>query len=232
MSALLRSVALLVAFGMTSVLSVTALADGATPSLRSVKASPDSRPPGHRPARGMFLIASRGLSDPNFSQSVVLLLEYDAQGALGLIVNRPTGVTLGDLLPDVDELKEREDVVYLGGPVSKNRIVLLMRSGRHPAESGRVFADTYVSSSMETLKQIVATGAEGGTFHAYVGYSGWGPGQLDNELSRGDWHVTPADESMVFDRAPDEIWPELIQKNAGHWVRAPAGQLVIVSARP
>lgn len=224
--------ALLVSFGTACVLCAAVFADGAPPSLRFANASPDARPPGQRPARGMFLIASRGLSDPNFSESVVLLLEYDDNGALGLIVNRPTHVTLTDLLPEVDELKERADVVYLGGPVSKNHIVLLMRSPQHPGQSGRVFADTYVSSSMETLKQIVTDGAEVGAFHAYVGYSGWGPGQLDNELSRGDWHVTPADESMVFDRASEEIWPELIEKNSGRWVRAPAERLAVMSARP
>jgi len=232
MHSTLRLLALLVSFGTTWVLSAATLADGVAFSLDPVKASPDARPPGNRPARGMFLIASRALADPNFSESVVLLLEYDAQGALGLIVNRPTRLTLTDLLPEMDELKERDDVVYLGGPVSKNRIVLLMRSEEHPAESGRVFADTYVSSSMETLKQVVTPGDSGRTFHAYVGYSGWGPGQLDNELSRGDWYVTPAVESLVFDRAAEEIWPELIQKNSGHWVRAPGKRLVVMSRQP
>jgi putative transcriptional regulator len=194
--------------------------------------APDPRMPSFRPARGMFLIASRELLDPNFSESVVLLLEYDAKGALGLIVNRPTSVQLTDLLPDVDELKERTDVVYVGGPVSKNRIVLLMRSERHPADSGRVFANTYVSSSMDTLKQAVALTHDGGTFHAYVGYAGWGPGQLDEELSRGDWHITPAEESIVFDRASEEIWPELIEKNAGRWVGVPSGVLQLAGRRP
>lgn len=229
---ILRFTATVTVFGSVGFLPLGVSADTPVASNHAVKMAPDARPPSHSLARGMFLIASRGLTDPNFSESVVLLLEYDDQGALGLIVNRPTKVHLTKLLPDVDELKERSDIVYVGGPVSKNRIVLLMRSDQHPREAGRVFADTYVSSSMETLKHAVALSREGGTFHAYLGYAGWGPGQLDNEVARGDWHISPADESIVFDRASEEIWPELIEENAGRWVRAPAYQLLTARAHP
>ena len=107
-----------------------------------------------------------------------------------------------------------------------------MRSDQHPKESGRVFADTYVSSSIETLKHAVALSHEGGTFHAYVGYAGWGPGQLDGEVSRGDWHISPAEEAIVFDKASDEIWPELIEKNSGQWVRNSDSRLLVASGRP
>jgi len=215
----LRLTASLFVLVVAGLVSFAAIADRPGASNLPVTLSPDARPPGDDLARGKFLIASRGLLDPNFAESVVLLLEYDAQGALGLIVNRPTEVQLTDLLPEVEELKERADVVYVGGPVSKDRIVLLMRSDQHPRDSGRVFADTYVSSSMETLKHAVTLAGEGEIFHAYVGYAGWGPGQLDNEVSRGDWYVSPAEEAIVFDRAADEIWHELIKKNSGQWVR-------------
>ena len=194
--------------------------------------APDVRPPSHDLARGMFVVASRRLADPNFSESVVLLIEYDAKGALGLIVNRPTRVRLPDLLPDIEEFKERADVVYLGGPVSKNQIIVLMRSAQPPREAGRVFADTYVSSSMETLKHAVSMSLEGGSFHTYVGYAGWGPGQLDNEVSRGDWYISPGEEAIVFDRASEEIWPELIELNAGQWVRDARPRLHVASGLP
>jgi putative transcriptional regulator len=228
----LRSVATVAVFGIAGMPPLSAAAGESAASTLTVKMAPDARPPAYSLARGMFLIASRGLVDPNFSESVVLLLEYDDKGALGLIVNRPTDLQLTDLLPDIDELKERTDVVYVGGPVSKNRIVLLMRSDQHPREAGRVFADTYVSSSMKTLKHAVALSREGGTFHAYIGYAGWGPGQLDGEVARGDWHISPAEEGMVFDRASEEIWPELIEKNAGRWVRGRAPRILVAGSRP
>ena len=228
MDALLRALVYLAVPAAALALSVAAAAQGDARA-RPAAAAPDARPPSYGPGRGMFLVASRTLVDPNFSESVVLLLEYDAKGALGLIVNRPTQVPLTELLPEVAELRERADTVYVGGPVSKDRIVLLMRSHRHPRGSGRVFADTYVSSSIDTLKHVVAMSAEDMTFHAYVGYAGWGPGQLDRELERGDWHLSPAEEALVFDRAAEEIWPELIRKSAGHWVGRPPPRLLLAS---
>lgn len=229
---LLRFSATMAALGVASLLCLTAAADRTSTAIYPVAIAPDARPPSYHLARGMFLIASRRLVDPNFSESVVLVLEYDAQGALGLIVNRPTKVQLTELLPDIEELKERADTVYLGGPVSKNRVVLLMRTEGHPPEAGRVFADTYVSSSMTTLKQAISMDGQDGTFHAYVGYAGWGPGQLDSEVSRGDWHVSPADEAIVFDTASEKIWPELIEKNSGRWVREALPRLLVASGHP
>lgn len=232
MIALLRFSARLLVLGAAGALSVAAACEQLVVGFLPTAVAPDSRPPSNHLARGMFLIAGRGLVDPNFSESVVLLLEYDAKGALGLIVNRPTEVQLTDLLPEVEELKERDDIVYLGGPVSKNQVVVLMRTVQHPPQAGRVFADTYVSSNMETLKQAIAMSRDGATFRAFIGYAGWGPGQLDQEVSRGDWHVAPADEAMVFDRASGEIWPELIEKNSGQWVRGAPPPLQMASVHP
>ncbi|GMQ76819.1 MAG: hypothetical protein BMS9Abin01_2116 [Gammaproteobacteria bacterium] len=233
MISFLRFVATMAVLGVAGTLSVTAAA-GHQPiaGLLPIAVAPDARPPRYNLARGMLLIASRRLADPNFAESVVLLLEYDTKGALGLIVNRPTQVRLTDLLPDVEELKERADIVYLGGPVATDRIVLLMRSEQQPREAGRVFADTYVSSSVETLKQAVSISRDGGAFHAYVGYAGWGPGQLDDEVSRGDWQVSPADEAIIFDRAAEEIWPELIERNSGQWVRESFPALQVAGSHP
>jgi putative transcriptional regulator len=212
-------------FAMAGMLSVSAgvgpLGVGSVPAAMA----PDARPPRPAPARGMFLIADRKLVDANFSQSVVLLLEYDAKGALGLIVNRPTQIPLKDLLPDIEELQALTDTVYLGGPVSKDHVVLLMRSEQHPPGAGRVFADTYASSSMNTLRQAASEGRHSDTFRAYVGYAGWGPGQLDGEIARGDWYLSAADEATLFDAASETIWPRLIEKNAGQWVYQANGWL-------
>ena len=232
MTALLQFSARLIVLGVAGVLSVAGAAEPFASAFSPVAIAPHARPPGDDLARGMFLIAGRGLVDPNFSKSVVLLLEYDAGGALGLIVNRPTDVPLSDLLPDVEELEEREDIVYLGGPVSKNHIMVLMRSDQHPPQAGRVFADTYVSSSMETLKQALSMNRDGGAIRAFVGYAGWGPGQLDQELLRGDWYVSPGSEAVVFERASEDIWPELIEKHSGQWVRDALPRLQMASARP
>ena len=104
--------------GVAGMLSITAVADPPATGFLPVAVAPDARPPSYDLARGMFLVASRGLVDANFSESVVLLLEYDAKGALGLIVNRPTKVQLTELLPDIEELKERADIMLGSNSVS------------------------------------------------------------------------------------------------------------------
>lgn len=232
MLSLLRFSVRIAVLGVAAMACVAAAADESGIGIFPVAVAPDARPPRYHLARGMFLVASRRLVDPNFSETVVLLLEYDAKGALGLIVNRSTKVQLTTLLPEIEELKTRADTVYVGGPVSKNRVVLLVRSDQHPLQAGRVFADTYVTSNMEGLRRAVSMSGQGGVFRAYVGYSGWGAGQLDGEVSRGDWHVTPADEAIVFDAASEKIWPELIEKNSGQWVRHALPRLQVASGHP
>ena len=168
-------------------------------------------------AKGVFLIASERLRDPNFAQSVVLLLEYDATGALGLIINRPSGVALASALPDVEGLGARTDTLYLGGPVGRNQLFLLVRSASRPEDAEPVVGDVYSSVSLATLRSLLSD--DGAEFHAHAGYSGWGPGQLDGEVLRGDWYVTPADALTIFEQSSEEIWPTLMEKNSGLWVR-------------
>ena len=85
--------------------------------------------------KGKFLVASRDLIDPNFSQIVVLLLEYVPEGAMGVVINRPTKVKLYEVLPDMKELKQRSDTMYIGGPVSRNQMIMLVKSPSKPEAS-------------------------------------------------------------------------------------------------
>jgi putative transcriptional regulator len=160
------------------------------------------------PQSGTFLIAARGLQDPNFAETVVLLIDYDAQGAFGLIINRPTRHTLAEIWPEIAGLEAHS--VFLGGPVFPNRLLFLLRSNDAPQEMRRVVSGVHLGSDEPTLKRIIAKGEE--EFRTYAGYSGWGPGQLDNEIARGDWHLTPAEKRFIFDPRPDEVWKELIQR--------------------
>jgi hypothetical protein len=107
------------------------------------------------PAKGSFLVASRRLVDPRFQETVVLLISYGSDGATGVIINRPTEVRLVDLLPSMQGLKGRADVVYYGGPVEGHRMLILIRSREQPEESGRVFGDVFFSSSKNTLESML-----------------------------------------------------------------------------
>ncbi len=169
-------------------------------------------------SKGKFLVASKNLIDPNFSETVILLLDYSVNGAIGLIINRPADVKLSRLLPEIKDFQNQQDTVYIGGPVALNHMLLLIQSGNQAEQSSHVFDDIYVSSSRKVLKMIVANVDSTSKFHAYVGYAGWAPGQLDSEVLRGDWYVLQADAETVFDKPPLEIWPELNLLTSGQWV--------------
>jgi putative transcriptional regulator len=194
-------------------------ASGLLSSVKPITSSPGSGyRAGNRPSRGRFLVAARGIRDPRFAETVILLIEYGPRGAVGLMVNRPTGVRLSTVLPEIEGLKQRADTLYVGGPVNTNQMFLLIRSRNLPKDSVHVFEDIYASSSLSELQRLTEDPSPGEMFHAYAGYAGWGPGQLDQEVSRGDWHVLPADSGSVLDKKPSDIWPELIEKVSGLWV--------------
>jgi putative transcriptional regulator len=174
---------------------------------------------GLKPAKGTFLVASRELLDRNFSQTVVLLIDYQEHGAMGLIINRPSELKLSETLPEIEELQQRPDIIYLGGPVARNQLLLLIRTSSPPEGSRQVFADIYLSSSQAVIARMIKDPKADERFRLYAGYAGWGPGQLDNEISLGGWNVVRADVETVFDRSASEIWPDLIHRSSAQWVR-------------
>lgn len=172
-------------------------------------------------AKGKFLVAGKNLLDPNFAETVVLLIEYTADGAMGVVINRPTAVLLSELFPDITALQQRSDRVHLGGPVARMQMLLLVQSPHRPDGAQQVFGDVYVSGSRTLLQQLAGKATAGERFRAYVGYAGWAPGQLDQEVSRGDWYILPATAEVIFDTAPEAVWPELIRRGAVEWTKAP-----------
>lgn len=177
--------------------------------------------PGAALAAGRFLIAARQLDGPFFARSVVLLLDYSPTGALGLVINRPTSIGLQDLLPALTEISDRDDRVFMGGPVEPQLMVFLIRSPSRPAASQPVIGDIHATGSAEALRAVIEQDAPASRFHAYVGYAGWAPGQLDAEVQRGDWYVTPADPDTVFDPAMADLWDRLVFEQEGTQVNAP-----------
>ena len=173
-------------------------------------------------AKGKFLVASRRLRDPNFKETVVLLIDYGLGGAMGLIINRPSEVKLATVFPDIKELKERKDTIYVGGPVAVNQMLLLVGSPQVPEASKEVTQDVYISSSWKVLERLMKNVVKDERFRIFAGYAGWAPNQLDFEKARGDWHVLKADAETVFDKKPSEVWQELILRASVKWVRRQA----------
>jgi putative transcriptional regulator len=171
-------------------------------------------------SQGKFLVASRKLRDPGFRKTVVLLIDYDRGGALGLVINKPTELKLSAVLPKIKGLQQRADTLYVGGPVEIGDVRLLVRTDRPTGDSLHIFADVYVTSSRRLLERIVKDRAGGERFRVYAGYAGWAPNQLEREVSRGDWHILDGDPETIFDKPAAKIWPDLIRRTSVLWVRA------------
>lgn len=189
-------------------------------SSRTAVAPGEQSSPHGRLARGRFLVANRSLRDPSFVETVVLLVDYDDNGALGVVVNRPTEVPLTTALPEVEELRKRKDLVFLGGPVARDRMVLLLRATAEPPQSVQVFDKVYATGSLSALRHTIGHGE---SVRAYAGYAGWGPGQLDAEVGRGDWLIGPADSKAIFDDPPDDVWSRFVERFSGDWAGGAAG---------
>jgi putative transcriptional regulator len=167
----------------------------------------------HALAAGKFLVASRDLLDPNFAETVVVLVRYEEDGVLGLIINRRTQVPIARVFPELPEsIKTRSDPLYTGGPVARTMALALLRSRARLEGTEPVFADVSLVSSKSLLQKTMAAGTGPSTFRLYAGYSGWTAKQLQGEIALGGWHIFPGDASMVFDSDPESVWPRLIRK--------------------
>lgn len=165
-------------------------------------------------AVGKLLVAARGLPDPNFSDTVVLLAELTDEGAMGVIVNRTTDVPIERFVPEMAE-GTNPQTAFVGGPVQPRGAVALLRSSKAERDSRHVFADVYLVNTRETLEALIRIGTGPGRFRVYLGYAGWGAGQLQDETARGSWHVLDGDAAIVFDRDPDTLWQRLIRRTGG-----------------
>jgi len=175
-----------------------------------------------RLGKGVLLIASRNLNDPNFSRSVVLITEFNEGGTVGLVINRPTKVPLAQVFPQLGEIKALLENLYLGGPVATHSIRLLVQAEELPAQAKHIFDDVYLVDTHTLFSQIMEDEPGRHNLKLYAGYAGWAPGQLESELIRGDWYLWHASAEIVFNPAPEDTWHELIQVVTATWVRLAA----------
>jgi putative transcriptional regulator len=159
-----------------------------------------------RPASGRLLVASQHIRGPFFERSVVLLLSYAQSGAIGLIVNRPTDIALHDV---VQGAVDGAGDLYLGGPVERGAVMVLVRAESPPERAIRVVGDVFMTVDPAILLERTRKLGGAGDVRVYAGYAGWGPGQLDSEIARGDWIVVSDSVESIFDESPGELWQKL-----------------------
>jgi putative transcriptional regulator len=164
-------------------------------------------------ANGVFLVARPELRDPNFRQTVVLLTQPQATGGpLGVIINRPLAARLSEALPDAGEIPESASQIYGGGPVARNRLLFLVRSGEAPARSLQVLDDVYLTADRELPASVARGELQADQYRAYAGYAGWGRRQLQSEIDAGGWYLTNADADTIFAADASEVWPAMIRR--------------------
>jgi len=163
--------------------------------------------------RGRLLVATPPLVDPNFDRSIVLMLEHGDEGALGIILNRPTDAALASVLPEWHTHASAPGVVFSGGPVAPEAVIALARGGRDTSEGWVSVLDEVgsvdVGCDPDDLDFRIAA------LRVFVGYAGWGPGQLESELAEQAWFVVPAAASDPFSDRPEELWRVVLRRQRG-----------------
>lgn len=164
--------------------------------------------------RGKLLVAGPTLNDPNFRRSVVLVCEHTEEGALGLIVNRPTPVEAGEAVPDLAPLIGDDARLWSGGPVQPASVVLLADFTDPPDDVLMVLDGVGLVLQGADLADLEL--AERGA-RAFLGYAGWGPEQLEGELERDDWIVVDAEPDDAFDEDAEELWGRVLARQGGEY---------------
>jgi putative transcriptional regulator len=163
--------------------------------------------------RGQLLIAGPNLADPNFWRTVVLIVDHSDDGALGLVLNRPSETTVGETVSELEPLLDVDDPLYIGGPVQPSALIVLAEFDDAASAALIAFEDVGVlgGSATDAASPPVRRG------RAFVGHAGWGPGQLDTEVERGDWILEPALREDAFSEAPLELWPAVLTRKGGSY---------------
>lgn len=175
--------------------------------------------------KGKFLISEANMSDPNFFQTVVLMVEHNEEGAFGIVVNRRSKLTLADILPGFTNERGAMSPIYVGGPVQQEYLFVLhselpdMQESEHRSSPvpGVYFEPAFRKLERyfqeEEWNKIPADDRP--RLHLFLGYSGWAPGQLEREMERGSWITHPASAKIVFHESPEEGWKNALREKGG-----------------
>lgn len=162
--------------------------------------------------QGQLLVAGPDLVDPNFRRAVVLVGEHGDEGAMGVVLNRPSPVTVTDAVPALAAIVAPDDLVHVGGPVQPQAIVVL-GDFDDPEHAG-----VLVFGSIGFLPGEIESADDVGPLRrarVFAGYAGWGAGQLESELEEDSWIVAPAKPDDVFTDDPDGLWSAVLRRKGG-----------------
>jgi putative transcriptional regulator len=168
---------------------------------------------------GKLLVVPRDSPDPNFAESVVLLVHYAKDGTVGLMMNRQTKLRVSRVLHDLTGSSKYPDPAYAGGPVQIEAVQALLQSQAGPHDATHLLGNVYLVSTKAELEKALATAKGSKELRIYLGYCGWSPGQLENELNQGGWYIFDGSDALVFDSNPSTLWSRMIAQTELQIVR-------------
>lgn len=162
----------------------------------------------------MLLVASPELRDPNFAECVVYLLEADEEGAFGVVINRPSGIPVSDVLEAWGQRVNEPEVLFQGGPVETNAAVAVARLplDAEPVGTKRIIGEIGLLD-LDTPSELIDPSIC--DLRIFAGYAGWGAGQLEREVGEGDWYVVPALPTDPFGADQAGLWREVLRRQPG-----------------
>jgi putative transcriptional regulator len=163
---------------------------------------------------GQLLLASPSLRDPNFNRTVILVGVHSDEGAMGVVLNRPSDVTVGEAVPQLEPAIDEAEPIYVGGPVQPGSIVFLAEF-LDPAPAGLFVLGRIGFPVPDVDVDELAQATDRG--RVFAGYAGWGEGQLEAELDQGDWIAHAALPEDVFTQAPAELWSAALTRKGGSY---------------
>jgi putative transcriptional regulator len=178
--------------------------------------------------KGKLLVATEVVRGRAFAESVILLLNYDETGAVGLVLNRPTEALPAQALPELAGLDRYEGTLYWGGPVELFTLRALLHSDAPPDNAVPIFDGVHLALLDDNLLDGASSNAN---LRFFVGYAGWAPGQLEQELAFGSWHIVAATEALVFADDPGGIWRRLLPPPVRR-VSVDTTRMLLVSSLP
>lgn len=168
-----------------------------------------------KPEKGRLLISEPFLPDPNFERTVVLLCEHNEEGSFGFVLNKPSILKVSEVMDDITEL---DNVVYVGGPVQQDTLHFIHRNTLLE-NAVEIVDQIFWGGAFENLMVLVETRQiTGNDIRFFLGYSGWGPGQLDAELEQDSWIVCDyVTDQLLFDTGPEIMWRKALENMGGRF---------------
>ena len=163
--------------------------------------------------QGKLLVATPALDDPNFRRTVVLVTAHTDEGAMGLVLNRPTEASVAEAVPHLEHLVGSGETIYLGGPVEISAVTALAELDESGEPAMHVFeAVGFLPADLDETVEEATQRAR-----VFAGYAGWSAGQLEGELAESAWIVEPALAEDVFTESPDDLWSGVLRRKGGEY---------------